>query len=220
MSARVFVAVRPALHAVEDLVDFLEPRAGMPWTSPGQWHLTLGFAATMPEHRLDDLAERLTSLAASTDPFPLRLRGGGCFPDALAARVLWLGVVGGESDLPRLAEGSRNALAVVGAPPDGRRFVPHLTLARPRRAVSAARWLRVLDTYEGPWWDVEEIELVESVLGQRAGNRALPRGRCRSAGRVGPQIDVEVSRRWRFLRHPSERPRRARRYPADRLRPP
>ena len=171
MSARVFVAVRPALHAVEDLVDFLEPRAGMPWTSPGQWHLTLGFAATMPEHRLDDLAERLTSLAASTDPFPLRLRGGGCFPDALAARVLWLGVVGGESDLPRLAEGSRNALAVVGAPPDGRRFVPHLTLARPRRAVSAARWLRVLDTYEGPWWDVEEIELVESVLGQRAGNR-------------------------------------------------
>lgn len=171
MSARVFVAVRPALHAVEDLVDFLEPRAGMPWTSPEQWHLTLGFAATMPEHRLDDLAERLTSLAASTDPFPLRLRGGGCFPDALAARVLWLGVVGGESDLPRLAEGSRNALAVVGAPPDGRRFVPHLTLARPRRAVSAARWLRVLDTYEGPWWDVEEIELVESVLGQRAGNR-------------------------------------------------
>lgn len=107
MSARVFVAVRPALHAVEDLVDFLEPRAGMPWTSPEQWHLTLGFAAAMPEHRLDDLAERLTSLAASTDPFPLRLRGGGCFPDALAARVLWLGVVGGESDLPRLAEGSR-----------------------------------------------------------------------------------------------------------------
>ena len=129
----------------------------------------------MPEHRLDDLAERLTSLAASTDPFPLRLRGGGCFPDALAARVLWLGVVGGESDLPRLAEGSRNALAVVGAPPDGRRFVPHLTLARPRRAVSAARWLRVLDTYEGPWWDVEEIELDEFALGQRAGNRALPR---------------------------------------------
>lgn len=43
--------------------------------------------------------------------------------------------------------------------------------------------------------------------------RGLLRRRCRSAGRVGPQIDVEVSRRRRFLRHPSGRPRRVRRYP-------
>lgn len=38
--------------------------------------------------------------------------------------------------------------------------------------------------------------------------------------RVVERVGVEASRRWKFSRSPSGRPRRARRYPAGRLRPP
>ena len=39
------------------------------------------------------------------------------------------------------------------------------------RATDATRWLRVLDTYEGPTWRFDRIRLVRSRLGQGPGGR-------------------------------------------------
>ncbi|MEI2827955.1 MAG: 2'-5' RNA ligase family protein [Dermatophilaceae bacterium] len=58
-----------------------------------------------------------------------------------------------------------------GAPPDGKRFVPHLTLARLKRPIEATKWLRVLDTYRSPRWHLDEIDLVASYLGEGPGRR-------------------------------------------------
>ncbi|MFZ1285498.1 MAG: RNA 2',3'-cyclic phosphodiesterase [Candidatus Phosphoribacter sp.] len=175
MGQRMFVAIVPPEAVIDDLSDFLDARPGMRWVSPQQWHLTLAFFANVPEHRIDELAERLTTKAAKRSVFRLALAGAGAFPDPARASVLWLGVSDSDSDsveeLQSLARAARAAGAAIGAPPDGRRFTPHLTMARLRPPLEATRWLRVLDTYRSPSWEVADVELVASHRGEGPGGR-------------------------------------------------
>lgn len=177
---RMFVAVRPPEEVVEDLDAFLAPRreaSRFRWADPEGWHLTLAFMERVPDRVLDELLERLGATAARRTPFRLRLRGGGAFPDPSRAKVLYAAVAAERSgdavpvELDRLAVGARSAASTSGAAPDGSTFRPHLTLARMNRPVEATRWLRVLSAYEGPSWPVDEIELVESHLGEGRGGR-------------------------------------------------
>ncbi len=173
MGQRMFVAVVPPERVREDLADFLEARPGQRWISPEQWHITLAFLADVPEHRTDELIERLGVKAAKRQPFSATLTGAGAFPHPARAQVLWLGVEcpnGGDS-LARLAASSRAAAAKVGAPPDGKRFTAHLSLARLRPPIEATKWLRVLDSYRSPSWMVESVDLVASYLGEGPAGR-------------------------------------------------
>ncbi len=177
MGQRMFVAVTPPEPVREHLGDFLEARPGIRWTSPEQWHLTLAFMASVDEHRVDDLVERLAVAARRRQRFEARLAGAGTFPNPAHASVLWLAVrcgPAGDDDttpLRRLAVNARSAANAAGAVPDGKAFVPHLTVARLRRPVDATKWLRVLDTYDGPAWTVDSLNLVASYLGQGPNRR-------------------------------------------------
>lgn len=176
---RLFAAVIPPDHVVEDLDAFLAPRreAGpFRWTLPEQWHLTLAFMPDVEERRLDDLVERLARAAKRRTAFRLRVGGGGAFPNAGRARVLFAGVDGNESartELSRLATGARAAASKAGAEPEGGKFRAHLTLARLGRPAEVSSWVRLLDGYVGPDWEVGELALVASYLGE--GPRKRPR---------------------------------------------
>jgi len=181
---RMFVAVVPPDDVVEDLEEFLAPRrdaAGFRWTVPDQWHLTLAFSANVPDRSYDDLVARLTRAAAKRRPMQARIGGGGAFPNVGRAKVLFAGIEttlepGGETDgeeLRRAATGARAALAKAGAEVDGQRFRAHLTLARIGRPVEATKWVRLLDGYAGPPWQIDELALVASHLGE--GPRKRPR---------------------------------------------
>jgi 2'-5' RNA ligase len=176
----MFVAVVPPEDVVEHLEEFLAPRreAGpFRWTVPEQWHLTLAFSANVPDRSYDDLVARLTRAAAKRRPMEARIAGGGAFPNVGRAKVLFAGIKQeGETDgeeLRRAATGARAALAKAGAEVDGQRFRAHLTLGRMGRPVEATKWVRLLDGYAGPSWQIEELALVASHLGE--GPRRRPR---------------------------------------------
>lgn len=171
----MFVAVVPPDEALDDLDEFLDVRraaADFRWSAREQWHLTLGFFAEVRERRLDELVGGLERVAARRTVFATRILGGGAFPDAAGAKVLWAGVDAGD-DLSRLARGVRGAANTAGVRVDGARFRPHVTLARFGRPREVTRWVRVLDSYRGPEWEVSEIALIESHLGE--GPRRSPR---------------------------------------------
>jgi 2'-5' RNA ligase len=186
---RMFVAVVPPENVIEDLEEFLASRretAPFRWSAPEQWHLTLAFAAQVPDRAYDDLVARLARAAAKRSPMEARIAGGGAFPNVGRARVLFAGVETEAEELRRAATGARAALAKAGAEVDGQRFRPHLTLARMGRPVEAPKWVRLLEGYAGPTWTIEEIALIASHLGEG------PRGRPRhevvetfSLGRAG-----------------------------------
>ena len=173
---RLFTAVLPPDHVVEDLDEFLAPRrdaADFRWSSSDGWHLTLAFMGEAPARSLDDLVERLAAAVARRTSLTMRVAGGGAFPDPARARVLFAGLDTDEAELARLAEGARAAASKAGAGVDGTRFHPHLTLARLNRPREMTRWVRVLDAYAGPGWSVDEVALVRSHL--REGARGRPR---------------------------------------------
>lgn len=179
MGQRMFVAVVPPEEVVEHLDAFLEPRreaASFRWAPVDQLHLTLAFLESVPDHRLDDLAERVGSAASRRTPFATRVAGGGAFPDAARARVLYAGLAltaEGRTSLERLAAGVRTAAARSGLEIDGKRFRPHVTVARLGRPAEVSNWVRLLDAYEGPVFTVDRVALVASHLGE--GPRRRPR---------------------------------------------
>ena len=187
---RMFAAVVPPEDVVEGLEEFLEPRreAGdFRWTVPDSWHVTLAFLAEVPERRLEELQERLDRAARRRTPFDLRLGGGGAFPDVAHAKLLYAGVDGdaeAQEELRRLAIGARAAAGRSGAPADGARFRPHVTLARLRRPADVVRWVRLLDTWSSRPWTVREMVLVQSFLGE--GPRGRPRYEVVSTHPLGP----------------------------------
>jgi 2'-5' RNA ligase len=168
---RAFIAIVPPDEVVEHLDEFLSPRRDFGefrWSAPEQLHLTLAFMADLPAGKEDDLLERLATAAGRRTPFELAITGAGAFPHPAAAKVLWAGVDAGEAgdELDALARGARNAAAAAGARPDGGAFRPHLTLARVRFGQEVTRWIRLLDSYRGPTWTVDSLQLIASHLGQ------------------------------------------------------
>ena len=170
---RLFVAVVPPVEAVEHLAEFVEPRRehrddDLRWAAAENWHITLAFLGDVPDRKTDDLEERLERAAKRRRPMRLRLAGGGAFPNAAEARVLWTGVHGDLELLSRLATGTRAAANRAGIEVAGRRFTPHVTLARLRRPVDVTRWLRIVDGYDGPEWTADGVQLISSRLGEGA----------------------------------------------------
>lgn len=176
---RCFVAVLPPPEAIEHLADFLEQRraaADFRWTAPEQVHLTLAFVGDLAGHRLDDLVERLERAASRRRTVSTAIAGGGAFPHAAGAKVVWTGLdldEDGAVEVGRMADGARAAANRAGAKVDGQRFRPHLTVARCGRPTEVTPWVRLLDAYRGPDWSIDAFSLVESHLGQ--GPRRRPR---------------------------------------------
>ncbi|MFN8190889.1 MAG: RNA 2',3'-cyclic phosphodiesterase [Nocardioidaceae bacterium] len=174
---RMFVAVRPPEEAVEDLDAFLDVRreaGGFRWVLADQLHVTLAFLADVPDRNLDDLMERLERAARKRTPLRTRIHGGGAFPNAARARVIWTGLdldEHGFEELRRLAVGARAAASKAGIDVDGQRFKPHLTVARLGAPRDVTPWVRLLDSYSGPEWPVQEIELIASHLGEGPNKR-------------------------------------------------
>ena len=84
MGQRMFVAVVPPESVRDDLTDFLEPRSrgalgasALRWIDREQWHITLAFFESVPDHRIDELAERLASAASGARPSTWLLREPG-----------------------------------------------------------------------------------------------------------------------------------------------
>ncbi|QDB79786.1 RNA 2',3'-cyclic phosphodiesterase [Georgenia wutianyii] len=194
---RLFASLRPPAEVLEHLAHALDGvapgslDAGPPplrWVPPEQRHVTLAFYGEVPDGALEDLAETLGAVTASTAPLQVQLAGAGVFSGA----TLWVGV--------RVVDGDERALTrlmgrVEAAGEDISRLEPrdrhraHLTVARlsaraqrersdrrrrsgrgdrrPGRgpAVDLPAVAHALSVYRGPEWTAREVELVESHLG-------------------------------------------------------
>ncbi|MFI5690230.1 RNA 2',3'-cyclic phosphodiesterase [Kribbella sp. NPDC051586] len=174
---RLFVAVVPPPEVVEDLSEFVEPRREHPdddlrWAAEQHWHITLAFLGDVPDWKTEELEERLEAAAQRQKPFELQLTGAGAFPGVPEARVLYAGVRDDSEALKHLSMTTRAAANRAGVTVEGRKFTPHVTLARLRRPVDVTRWVRVFDTYDGPVWTAGSLQLIESRLGEGPGQSA------------------------------------------------
>ena len=134
------------------------------WTSQEAWHVTLAFLGEVREEILPGLTTRLERAARRHPPQPLAIRGGGAFPSASRARVLWAGLQGDRAALAALAASVAAGARRAGAPsPDeDRRFRPHITLARLGQPADIRPLTAELAGLVGASWTATSIELIHS----------------------------------------------------------
>jgi RNA 2',3'-cyclic 3'-phosphodiesterase len=169
---RLFVAVVPPPAVLDELEATVAPlRPGWPalrWTGTPAWHLTLTFLGEVGEDTAAALGPRLERAAARHPSLSLSFTGGGAFPGPARARVLWTGVRGDHRALEALARSVAAGARRAGAPPpdEGRRFRPHLTLARCREPADISGLVAELSGYAGQPWTAAEIHLIRSNPGE------------------------------------------------------
>ena len=160
----------PDAAALDDLDAAVAPhRAAWPelrWTSPQAWHVTLAFLGDVDEAVTDELTRRLENAARRHPRMELAAAGAGAFPASSRARVLWTGISGDQDALGGLAASVAAGARRAGAPsPDeGRRFQPHITLARCRVPADVRLLVAALMDYAGTSWTADRIHLIRSHL--------------------------------------------------------
>lgn len=184
---RLFVSVEPSPAARAALADELGRIDVAParLVAPERWHVTLAFLGEIDVGRVPALDVRLAEVAAGAVPMQLRLAGAGVFPSRARPAVLWVGLAGDVEPVRRLAGAVARSLREAGVEREGRRFAPHLTIARYRNAPAgaAAATVAELSQHAGPRFAVEEVQLMRSHLGPNPRHEAI--GTWRLGGQRG-----------------------------------
>ncbi|MFT5486725.1 MAG: 2'-5' RNA ligase [Paracoccaceae bacterium] len=143
------------------------------WVAPHNLHITLRFIGEVAEDRAFDIVAALDKIR--TGPFPVTLSGAGRFGNDERTRALWAGVERTDA-LAALHEKIDRALINIGLPPEGRKYTPHVTLARfggerdRSRDASAGRVLQWLEAQGGFFampFVAQEFILYESHQGRK-----------------------------------------------------
>lgn len=158
---RIFVAI-PLPDEIREALAGL--RRGLPdarWVAPENLHLTLRFIGEVPRPVAEDVDDALAGIDAPA--FQLTLKGAGYFGPLQKARMLWIGVEENPL-LVHLRNKVESALVRMGLPPDDRKFIPHVTLARIKGETGhhLANILAEHNTFRAGPIDVEEFVLYQS----------------------------------------------------------
>lgn len=125
---RLFTGLEIPPGIADHLSLFRGGLAGARWIDPENYHLTLRFIGDITTHEADEIANALDKVRRS--PLTLRLNGLGTLgtkkPHAIVAML---------DPSPALAElqaEHERIMQRLGLPPEGRKYTPHVTLARLR----------------------------------------------------------------------------------------
>ena len=167
-SWRCFVAVPIEETLRRDLASAVEgwmarpDLAGLRWSDPTAWHVTLAFLGAVDPDQINALREAVGAAAVASQPGVLRTGGVGGFPSARHARVAWYGIADPDGHLSTIADRLRTALGLDASAS----LRPHLTLGRARsEPVDLSAWRAAADEPSGVL-EVSGLELMRSHLGR------------------------------------------------------
>ena len=159
---RLFVAIEPPGPVKAQLLDLMGGVAGARWQTEAQLHLTLKFVGEVDRRTAEDVATALSSLRYPR--FSLSLAGMGMFERRGRPEALWVGVAPRDAVKP-LHDKVEQALRSAGIAPEGRAYLPHITIAR-MKALSAPLepFMSAHAGVTSPPFQLEHLCLYESQL--------------------------------------------------------
>jgi RNA 2',3'-cyclic 3'-phosphodiesterase len=162
---RLFVGIPVSERTRLSLERQLPPKLpGRPAPS-ANWHFTLRFLGATPNDQRDRLIDALREKSFG-GAFDIEFDMLGAFPGARRARVLWVGVGNGHSQLEAIAAKVEEAALVAGFDPEPRKFTAHLTLSRIRPPESVTHLLATARPIDAVM-RVSEVILYRSEPGGR-----------------------------------------------------
>jgi RNA 2',3'-cyclic 3'-phosphodiesterase len=160
---RLFVGIRPPLAIRQQLEALMGGVPGARWQDDAQLHITLRFIGEVERPQAEDVALALSALR-----FPaldVALAGVGQFDTRGRPNALWAGLRPHEA-LAQLHRKIDQALVRIGLAPEGRAYLPHITLARLNAGAGTTdRFLAEHAGLSSPLFTISQFLLYESHLG-------------------------------------------------------
>lgn len=132
---RLFVALALPDSLRAQLSEICAGIPGARWVPAENFHLTLRFIGEVSRSELPEIDDALSHLAAA--PIEVVLDSLGFFGRGRAIRALWVRAER-SPELVSLQAKVESAMVRAGCAPETRKFFPHITLARLKRAQSRA----------------------------------------------------------------------------------
>ena len=157
---RLFSAIEIPATIAQRLSMLRSGLTGARWIDPENYHLTLRFIGDVDGPTARGFAQALNEI--EMPPFMLRLDGLGSFggrkPRAVFAQLA------PSEPLEALRRAHDRAAREAGVPPEGRNYLPHVTLARLRgtRADDVARYLESQGLFQSEPFAIERFVLYSS----------------------------------------------------------
>ena len=177
---RLFIAVDLPAETKNNLRSMSYGIPGAKWIDPQQIHLTVRFICEVDGTTFLDIKTALEQV--SLEPFSMALKGVGHFPPRGKPRVLWVGIEQSEP-LQSLKSRIDRILAGVGLEPEGRKFSPHITLARLKNSPihKVANFLFSNGLFSQELFEIKDFKLYSSTL--------TPKGAIHKVEKVYPLTD-------------------------------
>ena len=177
-----FVLIMPRLFIAVDLPDTIKKNLetmffGIPgarWVALDQLHLTVRFIGEVDGALFLDIKNILAEVSIS--PFDIQLKGVGHFPPRGKPRVIWVGLEKHEP-LQILRKKLDTALLKTGVEPEGRKFSPHITLARLKNTPlqKIANFLSGNGLFSQESFQINDFKLYSSTLTQKGAIHTVER---------------------------------------------
>jgi len=160
---RLFVAIDVPADLRQRMSGLSRGIPGANWVPEENIHITLRFIGEVFEHAAEDIVHALAEIDA--DPFDVAISGAGHFETGNKVRALWLGVERNDA-LIHLRDRVESALVRCGIRPEGRRFKPHVTLARLKDVApeKARGWLQANTLFKAMPFRVDRFVLYSSFV--------------------------------------------------------
>jgi 2'-5' RNA ligase len=171
---RLFIAVDLPDSIKENLEAMSFGLPGAKWVDVQQIHLTVRFIGEVDGVLFHDIKNALHEVSIAA--FDLQLKGVGYFPPRGTPRVLWAGLEKSEP-LQLLRKKIDSALFRIRVKPEGRKFSPHITIARLKNSPvqKIANFLAGNGLFSQEPFQVADFKLYSSTLSPKGAYHKVER---------------------------------------------
>lgn len=168
---RSFIAIELPTDTKNALGELLEglktygPRVS--WVKKENIHLTIKFLGNIHEQKIKQIKEIMEKATKDIPHFSLKPIRLGAFPDSKRPRVIWVGLSGEIALLEKFYVNLEKGLETLGFEREERKFKPHFTLGRVKKASHGERLAEAIAKYSNfstPSFLVQDIVLFKSEL--------------------------------------------------------
>lgn len=140
--------------------------ADLKLVEPQNIHVTLKFLGDTEEEKIDEIEEIIKNSVKGLNPFNIKLKGLGVFPNKNYMKVVWIGLENAEK-IGEIAKKIDKHLENMGFEPEKRGFSAHLTIARVKSPRNKEKLIQLFEKYkdfEFATIDVNSFKLKKSDL--------------------------------------------------------
>ena len=165
---RIFIGI-PSGDPIKSILPkikstFAYKSSDMTWLPLKNIHLTLSFLGDISNNKIPALFQSLENNILSAQ-FQIRISRTGVFPSEKTPKILWLGLDKGKDELKILNQKIEKLIMKYKIDYDKKPFIPHITVARIKKAFGKIDVLPFLNSVYSPIeLEVNSISIFESKL--------------------------------------------------------